>query len=148
MLSRVLACCCLSCALLVLPAAAGAASPPRVLLGEVRSVATLEPARVDAFRQLVQRTFHSMKLARDTEGPSYILSTTLLEFSTVERKHSHTKTCVVGLVLRDKNGGALRATLNGQALLRESERPTEEGDRIVMETAVRRALGQLGQFLK
>ena len=124
------------------------ARTPRVLLGEVRTLGSVAPARAHVFRELVQRTFATMQIAEGVGGPSYVLSTTLLELSTVEREHSHTKTCVVSLVLRDRKAGTLKAALSGEARLLESERPTREGDQIVMQTAVRRALFRLRDFLK
>jgi len=141
----------LGCFLVLAGTGAQAASTlptPTVALGEVRSLTPRQAADLSMFRAMVRSTFAGLKFRSDVERSSYILSATLLEFRTIKREHSHTTTCIVTATLRDRSQGSLKATLKGEARLSESESPSKEGDRLVMQAAVRRALFGVNEVLK
>jgi hypothetical protein len=136
-----------TCALLTL-SGQSTAGQPAVSLGEVSTVATLTAENLSDFRVLVRSTFDRLRLRNRPKDRTYILSTSLIEFTTVEKPHSHTITCVVAAVLRDEREGVLKAVLKGTAKLSESDRPTRAGRRLAMQAAVRRALSRVDEALK
>lgn len=123
------------------------AATPMVKLGEIRALATKAPEDLPCFRRFVEREFESLQMPEQRGNRGYILSATLTELKTVLRGESHSTTCVVDAILRERSEGAIRATMRGSVRVLESDRPTRSDDLVAMQAAVRRALSRVKEAL-
>lgn len=118
---------------------------PILLLGEVMAPGG-RPADLVAFKRVVERAFRELSIP-ERRGPAYILSAALVEFRREVDQNSSTTTCVVSATLRERDGGSLRAAVEGNVRVHESSQPSRSGELIAMQAAVRRALSRVREAL-
>ena len=128
-------------------ATASVASEQVVRLGEVRALAKGTPEDLETFRSVVSQAVSALDVPVHNRN-RYVLSATLVEFSSVQTEYSNTTTCRVTAALRESQGGSLRALLKGNVRMHESERRTRQGDAYTMRIAVDKALSRLGEAIE
>ncbi len=124
-------------------AGAGEAQPRALRVGEVRVQADAGNASAASQalrRELSQLLSRELKAVHSSGPQTYVLSAALLELRSRKRGRQFETSCVVSGVLRDADGGTIRALLKGKARVHDQGELDPASRRLALEAATRRLI--------